>query len=99
MLNWHSCSHSDAAAATATHWGMAFGSRLAAGICNDFERKLRELNPQLRSITYDIGDLYSWIDNMPDLRCGVGCSVPRFGLVSNLPALDLSRLVTLDTTA
>ncbi|KAI3436308.1 hypothetical protein D9Q98_002361 [Chlorella vulgaris] len=37
------------------------------GICNDFERKLRELNPQLRSITYDIGDLYSWIDNMPDL--------------------------------
>ncbi|EFN53140.1 hypothetical protein CHLNCDRAFT_53813 [Chlorella variabilis] len=37
------------------------------GICNDFERRLRELNPQLRSITYDIGDLYSWIDNMPDL--------------------------------
>lgn len=40
----------------------------AAGICAEFERRLRELNPQLRSITYDIGDLYSWVDNMPDLR-------------------------------
>jgi len=39
-----------------------------AGICAEFERRLRELNPQLRSITYDIGDLYSWVDNMPDLR-------------------------------
>ena len=46
---------------------LAASPRLA-GICNDFERRLRELNPQLRSITYDIGDLYSWIDNMPDLR-------------------------------
>lgn len=26
-----------------------------------------ELNPTLRSITYDIGDLYSYIDQMPDL--------------------------------
>lgn len=26
-----------------------------------------ELNPNLRSITYDIGDLYSYIDQMPDL--------------------------------
>jgi hypothetical protein len=28
---------------------------------------LAELNPNLRSITYDIGDLYSYIDQMPDL--------------------------------
>ncbi|PRW59552.1 enhancer of rudimentary-like protein [Chlorella sorokiniana] len=41
--------------------------RAIDGICAEFERRLRELNPQLRSITYDIGDLYSWVDNMPDL--------------------------------
>lgn len=28
----------------------------------------------LRSITYDIGDLYSWVDNMPDLRCALCCA-------------------------
>ncbi|GAB4821677.1 hypothetical protein N2152v2_008723 [Parachlorella kessleri] len=37
------------------------------GLCSTFERKLKELNPNLRSITYDIGDLYSYIDQMPDL--------------------------------
>lgn len=51
-----------------------------AGICAEFERRLRELNPQLRAITYDIGDLYSWVDNMPDLRCApaVGGSSERW---------------------
>lgn len=37
------------------------------GLCSMFERKLKELNPSLRSITYDIGDLYSYIDSLPDL--------------------------------
>ena len=43
-------------------------SLLVAGICGDFEHRLRELNPQLQNITYELSDLYSWIDNMPDMR-------------------------------
>ncbi|KAK9810410.1 hypothetical protein WJX72_010282 [[Myrmecia] bisecta] len=42
-------------------------SKAMDGICNTFERKLKELNPNLRNITYDIQDLYSYIDNMPDM--------------------------------
>ena len=29
----------------------------------------QELNPTMRNITYDINDLYSYIDSMPDLSC------------------------------
>eukprot|EP00887_Chlorella_sp_A99_P006724 scaffold3.g6724.t1 len=32
-----------------------------------FEKKLRELNPGLPNITYELSDIWSWIDNMPDL--------------------------------
>mmetsp|Transcript_20430 Transcript_20430/g.64920 ORF Transcript_20430/g.64920 Transcript_20430/m.64920 type:complete len:103 (-) Transcript_20430:24-332(-) len=37
------------------------------GVCQMFERKLKELNPGMRNITYDISDLYRYIDQMPDL--------------------------------
>jgi hypothetical protein len=37
------------------------------GICKDFERALKKLNPTLPSITYEINDLNSYIDAMPDL--------------------------------
>lgn len=57
-----------------------------AGICAEFERRLRELNPQLRAITYDIGDLYSWVDNMPDLRWA--CSRRLSGQGAPSPALS-----------
>ncbi|KAK6927659.1 Enhancer of rudimentary [Dillenia turbinata] len=37
------------------------------GICGLYERKLKELNPASRNITYDIGDLYNFIDGLADL--------------------------------
>ena len=38
-----------------------------AGLCGMFERKLKELNPNLPKITYDINDLYNYIDTHTDL--------------------------------
>lgn len=32
------------------------------GLCGLFEKKLKELNPQVPKITYDIQDLYNFID-------------------------------------
>ena len=37
------------------------------GVCALFEKRLKELNPQMRQITYDINDLYKFIDLVPDL--------------------------------
>jgi hypothetical protein len=37
------------------------------GICRMFEKKLKELNPSINSITYDISDLYRYIDTFPDI--------------------------------
>ena len=34
-----------------------------------FCRLIQELNPTMRNITYDINDLYAYIDSMPDLSC------------------------------
>lgn len=40
---------------------------IPAGICGLYERKLKELNPAIRNITYDISDLYNFIDGLADL--------------------------------
>lgn len=32
-----------------------------------YEQKLRELNPNVPNLTYDIADLYAYIDRLPDL--------------------------------
>lgn len=40
---------------------------LCSGICALYERKLKELNPAMRNITYDIEDLYNFIDGLTDL--------------------------------
>ena len=32
-----------------------------------YEEKLKQLNPQVRNITYDISDLFSYIDSLYDL--------------------------------
>jgi hypothetical protein len=32
-----------------------------------YEHKLRELNPQVGNITYDISDLYNFIDSIYDI--------------------------------
>ncbi|KAF7150944.1 hypothetical protein RHSIM_Rhsim02G0210500 [Rhododendron simsii] len=37
------------------------------GICGLYERKLKELNPAMRNITYDIADLYNFMDGLADL--------------------------------
>jgi hypothetical protein len=37
------------------------------GICKLFEQKLKHENPTARNITYDISDLYGYIDNLNDL--------------------------------
>ncbi|KAK8976276.1 hypothetical protein V6N11_007764 [Hibiscus sabdariffa] len=48
---------------------MDYGSITQAmdGICGLYERKLKELNPATRNITYDIADLYNFIDGLTDL--------------------------------
>ena len=35
-----------------------------------YEHKLKELNPSVQNITYDISDLYTYIDNIHDI-CGL----------------------------
>ncbi|XP_043703565.1 enhancer of rudimentary homolog isoform X1 [Telopea speciosissima] len=42
-------------------------SQAMDGICALYERKLKELNPAIRNITYDIADLYNFIDGLADL--------------------------------
>ncbi|KZV27153.1 enhancer of rudimentary [Dorcoceras hygrometricum] len=42
-------------------------SQAMDGICGLYERKLKELYPAIRNITYDISDLYNFIDGLADL--------------------------------
>ncbi|KAL7602662.1 enhancer of rudimentary homolog [Lactuca sativa] len=42
-------------------------SQAMDGICALYERKLRELSPAMRNITYDIEDLYNFIDGLADM--------------------------------
>ncbi|CAM8961543.1 unnamed protein product [Rhodiola kirilowii] len=53
----------------ATRTFMDYDSVKAAldGICGLYERKLKELYPASRNITYDIADLYNFIDGLVDL--------------------------------
>ena len=39
----------------------------ALGVCQVFEDQLKAQNPHQRKITYDISDLFEFIDNIPDL--------------------------------
>ena len=39
------------------------------GICKIYEEHLRQLHPQSPSITYDISELFKFIDNLHDLSC------------------------------
>jgi len=39
------------------------------GICGIFEQKLKQNAPRSGQITYDIGDLYQFIDSLGDLSC------------------------------
>jgi len=37
------------------------------GVCRLFETQLKERNPTARNITYDVKDLFKYIDSLPDL--------------------------------
>eukprot|EP00249_Psilotum_nudum_P010253 c22430_g1_i3 orf=674-991(-) len=37
------------------------------GICGLYEKKLKDLNPTLRNISYDISDLYKFIEELVDM--------------------------------
>nr|TKW40249.1 hypothetical protein SEVIR_1G233700v2 [Setaria viridis] len=37
------------------------------GICGLYERKIRDINPMVPNITYDISDLYNFIDGLADI--------------------------------
>jgi hypothetical protein len=37
------------------------------GVVKMYEAKLKQLNPHLKNITYDIQDLYNYIDSLTDL--------------------------------
>eukprot|EP00906_Rhabdomonas_costata_P006604 RCo009613 len=39
------------------------------GVCQIYETRLKQDNPQFRNITYDITDLLTFLDNIADLSC------------------------------
>ncbi|DBA83104.1 hypothetical protein WJX79_009535 [Trebouxia sp. C0005] len=47
------------------------------GLCKDFERKLRGLNPSMATITYDVVDLYAYVDQMADISALVYAPEPN----------------------
>lgn len=66
--NKHTIILMQTAQSKATRTFMDYGSISQAmdGICGLYERKLKELNPALRNITYDISNLYNFIDGLAD---------------------------------
>ena len=48
-----------------------FESQSAAmdGICGLYERELKALNPGQKNITYDVADLYTYLDQLTDISC------------------------------
>eukprot|EP00300_Choanocystis_sp_HF-7_P040870 c7438_g1_i1.p1 GENE.c7438_g1_i1~~c7438_g1_i1.p1 ORF type:complete len:102 (+),score=23.28 c7438_g1_i1:61-366(+) len=38
-------------------------------ICSNYEQQLKQSNPTARNITYDISELFAWIDSQHDLAC------------------------------
>lgn len=47
------------------------------GICGLYERKLKDLNPAVRNISYDIMDLYNFIDGLADMSALVYVSLSK----------------------
>lgn len=39
------------------------------GVCKLYEQRLQQLNPGVKQITYDIRDLYNFVDNLADISC------------------------------
>lgn len=40
-----------------------------AGVCKMYEEHLKRMNPNSPSITYDISQLFDFIDDLADLSC------------------------------
>ncbi|KAJ7532147.1 hypothetical protein O6H91_14G074000 [Diphasiastrum complanatum] len=53
--------------ASCTYMDFDSVSQAINGICSLLERRLTSLNPRLRNITYDVDDLYQFIDGMADM--------------------------------
>ncbi|KAI9192701.1 hypothetical protein LWI28_026771 [Acer negundo] len=53
--------------ATRTFMDYESVSQAMDGICRLYERKLKDLNPANRDITYDVADLYNFIDGLADM--------------------------------
>ncbi|XP_004498795.1 enhancer of rudimentary homolog [Cicer arietinum] len=53
--------------ATRTFMDYASISQAMDGICALYEKKLKELNPAIRNLSYDIMDLYNFIDGLADM--------------------------------
>ena len=49
---------------------------LISGVCKIFEEYLKRSNPSTPSITYDISQLFDYIDSLTDLTCLVYHSEP-----------------------
>ncbi|XP_041354020.1 enhancer of rudimentary homolog isoform X2 [Gigantopelta aegis] len=52
------------------------------GICKIFEEHLKRMNPNMSSITYDISQLFDFVDQLADLSClvfskQIGAYVPH----------------------
>ena len=41
------------------------------GVCTMFEKRLKEMYPHMKDITYDIADLYNYVDALADLSAMV----------------------------
>ena len=48
---------------------IAFFSCPQAGVCKIYEEHLKRMNPNTPSITYDISQLFDFIDQLADLSC------------------------------
>lgn len=46
---------------------MSFAS--SPGVCKMYEEHLKRMNPNSPSITYDISQLFDFIDDLADLSC------------------------------
>uniref|UniRef100_A0A0E0CGW7 Enhancer of rudimentary homolog n=1 Tax=Oryza meridionalis TaxID=40149 RepID=A0A0E0CGW7_9ORYZ len=53
--------------ATRTFMDFNSVSHALDGICGLYERKIRDINPMARDLTYDINDLYNFIDGLTDI--------------------------------
>lgn len=42
---------------------------IVVGVCKIYEEHLKKLNPKSVSITYDITQLFDFIDHLADLSC------------------------------